>query len=97
MLLYTVLYKYHAKVDYETIDAAYIFLKPAEDFFKPVYIRGRSGDKISREDKEGILEIFTHNLTKIFDDIFRRDEFIANDRNSKYCEYCPFKIPCGNF
>lgn len=96
MLLYALMYKYNTGSDYKTIDAAYIFLKPAEKFFRPIFTEGNSPQIISEEDKKSLMDNFSHNLMKIFEDIFERDTFLANPRDNRYCGYCPFQVPCGN-
>jgi ATP-dependent helicase/nuclease subunit B len=82
--------------DYSGIDAAYMFLKQADDFFKPVFIRGTGSGMISIEEKDTLMKNFKHNLHEIMADIYLRDTFSPNNRNIQYCSTCPFRIPCGN-
>lgn len=82
--------------DYSRIDAAYIFLKPAEDFFRPVFIRTTAKDPISVQEKNMLMKNFRNNLAEIVADIFQRETFMADPRDSRYCGTCPFRVPCGN-
>jgi len=96
ILLYLKIYNENYMKNYENMDAAYIFLKMADNFFKPVFISTRGSEPISNEDKICIMHNFSINLSEIITDIFLREEFIPNSSDKKYCSYCPFKIPCGN-
>lgn len=82
--------------DYSCLDAAYIFLKPADNFFKPVFTRGTGKQMIDGDEKNVLMKNFKDNLFEIMGDIFHRQTFISNNRNSQYCGYCPFQVPCGN-
>ncbi len=95
LLMYTLMMKPQTD-DYSRIDAAYIFLKPAEDFFRPVFVRGSRPEMISIEEKNILMRNFKHNLTEIMADIFLRKTFVANHHNPQYCGYCPFRVACGN-
>ena len=95
LLLYTSMTDFHTE-DYSRIDAAYIFLKPGEDFFRPVFVQGSKREAISLEFKTILMKNFKHNLFEIIRDIFKRKTFPTNSQDSQYCSYCPFRVPCGN-
>lgn len=96
ILLYLKIYNENYIKNYENMDAAYIFLKMADKFFKPVFISANGNEPISNEDKICIMHNFSINLSEIIMDIFLREEFIPNSSDKNFCSYCPFKIPCGN-
>lgn len=96
ILLYCLLVGASWGIDPWDIDAAYVFLKPAEDFFRPVFVYGRKQELVSEQDKMEIMESFYHNLEEVVRDVFEGPAFLADNRDPSYCRYCPFRIPCGN-
>jgi CRISPR/Cas system-associated exonuclease Cas4 (RecB family) len=95
LFLYTLM-MHCSSDDYSRSDAAYIFLKPSDNYFKPVFGRGTRMQVIGEDEKNILMKNFRDNLSEIMEDIFHRPAFVANSRDSHYCGYCPFQVNCGN-
>jgi ATP-dependent helicase/nuclease subunit B len=90
ILLYVQMLRETDRLDIENLDAAYAFLRHSDrHFFQKVF-------PDDPETKREIMDRFRQQLGEIVRDIFRRDTFLANDADERYCGYCPFRTLCGN-
>ena len=96
ILLYLYMYNKLKVEDIARMDAAYMFLRSEKSFFNQVFVTGRNNEPIADRDKIMVMEWFAANLEELVMDIHRREEFIANPSDARYCSYCPFQVPCGN-
>ncbi len=96
ILLYIYMYNLQNVGDIAKMDAAYMFLRSEKSFFNEVFVAGYKNEPLDGEGKREVMNRFEANLEELILDIHQREAFIANPSDSKYCGYCPFKVPCGN-
>jgi hypothetical protein len=96
ILLYIYMYNRQKVRDIIRMDAAYMFLRSEKSFFKEVFVTGNKNEPLDGEGKRDVMNRFEANLEELIMDIHKRDLFVANPSDAKYCSYCPFKVPCGN-
>ena len=82
--------------DITRMDAAYMFLRSEKSFFNEVFVTGYKNEPLDGEGKREVMDRFEANLGELIMDIHKRDRFVANPSDPKYCSYCPFQVPCGN-
>ena len=83
ILLYVQMLRETDRLDIENLDAAYAFSDiPTAIFFQKVFPDDPGTKRRSWTDSGS-------NREKSSRDIFRRDTFLANDADERYCGYCP--------
>jgi hypothetical protein len=83
---------------FEELDAAYVFLREkGNKMLQGIFVTGgRDAREFMPAEKQAAMNTFARDLGEVLRDLFAREYFLPDPGNEKACDWCPFRLPCGN-